>query len=117
MTGQRGQIAEEDRIGGDTMTDKKKKVSAKSINEMEYLMKELSKEWAQSKETAFIHEMYYGVAKKMIRDSGKLIQEIDRESGNPELSFIKAVKLTKKSSVLYRFVGKLVKGNKKKSGK
>ena len=113
MTGQRGQIAEEDRIGGDTMTDKKKKVSAKAINEMEYLMKELGKEWAQSKETAFIHEMDYGVAKKMIRDSGKLIQEIDRESGNPELSFIKAVKLTKKSSVLYRFVGKLIKETKR----
>lgn len=48
MTGQRGQIAEEDRIGGDTMTDKMKKVSAKAINEMEYIMKELSKEWAQS---------------------------------------------------------------------
>ncbi len=113
MTGQRGQIAEEDRIGGDTMTDKRKKVSAKSINEMEYLMKELSKEWAQSKETAFIYEMDYGVAKKMIMDSGKMIQEIDRESGNPELSFIKAVKLTKKSSVLYRFIGKLIKETKK----
>ena len=95
------------------MTDKRKKVSAKSINEMEYLMKELGKEWAQSKETAFIHEMDYGVAKKMIRDSGKLIQEIDRESGNPELSFIKAVKLTKKSSVLYRFIGKLIQETKR----
>ena len=113
MTGQRGQIAEEDRIGGDTMTDKRKKVSAKSINEMEYLMKELSKEWAQSKETAFIHEMDYGVAKKMIMDSGKMIQEIDRESGNPELSFIKAVKLPKKSSVLYRFIGKLIQETKR----
>lgn len=113
MTGQRGQIAEEDRIGGDTMTDKRKKVSAKSINEMEYLMKELSKEWAQSKETAFIYEMDYGVAKKMIMDSGKMIQEIDRESGNPELSFIKAVKLTKKSSVLYRFIGKLIQETKR----
>ena len=95
------------------MTDKRKMVSAKSINEMEYLMKELSKEWAQSKETAFIYEMDYGVAKKMIMDSGKMIQEIDRESGNPELSFIKAVKLTKKSSVLYRFIGKLIKETKK----
>ena len=95
------------------MTDKRKKVSAKSINEMEYLMKELSKEWAQSKETAFIHEMDYGVAKKMIMDSGKMIQEIDRESGNPELSFIKAVKLTKKSSVLYRFIGKLIQETKR----
>ena len=95
------------------MTDKRKKVSAKSINEMEYLMKELSREWAQSKETAFIHEMDYGVAKKMIRDSEKLIQEIARESGNPELSFIKAVKLTKKSSVLYRFIGKLKQETKK----
>lgn len=113
MTGQRGQIAEEDRIGGDTMTDKRKKVSAKSINEIEYLMKELSKEWAQSKETAFIYEMDYGVAKKMIMDSGKMIQEIDRESGNPELSFIKAVKLTKKSSVLYRFIGKLIQETKR----
>lgn len=113
MTGQRGQIAEEDRIGGDTMTDKRKKVSAKSINEMEYLMKELSREWAQSKETAFIYEMDYGVAKKMIMDSGKMIQEIDRESGNPELSFIKAVKLTKKSSVLYRFIGKLIQETKR----
>ena len=95
------------------MTDKRKKVSAKSINEMEYLMKELSKEWAQSKETAFIHEMDYGVANKMIMDSGKMIQEIDRESGNPELSFIKAVKLTKKSSVLYRFIGKLIQETKR----
>lgn len=95
------------------MTNKKKKVSAKSINEMEYLMKELSREWAQSKETAFIHEMDYGVAKKMIMDSGKMIQEIDRESGNPELSFIKAVKLTKKSSVLYRFIDKLIQETKR----
>lgn len=85
----------------------KKKMSKQSFNEMEYLIKELVKEWEQSKEIKFVKEIEYKDAKILMFQVLDKVYILDALMEQEDLSFRQSIKKTKESYVLLRLLGKL----------
>lgn len=82
-------------------------MSKQSFNEMEYLIKDLVKEWEQSKEIKFVKEIEYKDARILMFQVLDKVYILDALMEQEDLSFRQSIKKTKESYVLLRLLGKL----------